>query len=152
MDSRSVQAFIIGEHGDSEIAAWSCANVAGIALNDFCEMRGHYDHDSANTRIANDVKNSAYEIISKKKATYYGIAMSVKRICEAIVRDEKSVLPISSLMCGEYGLNDVVLSMPSVVGKNGLEAHVPISLNQEEIEKLHNSANTLKEILKQNGL
>ncbi len=153
VDSRSVQAFIIGEHGDSEIAAWSCANVAGIALSDFCEMRGHYDdHDKANQRIALDVKNSAYEIISKKKATYYGIAMSVKRICEAIVRDEKSVLPVSSLMCGEYGLEDVVLSMPSVVGKNGLEAHVPISLSQEEIEKLHDSADTLKGILKQNGL
>ena len=152
VDSRSVQAFIIGEHGDSEIAAWSCANVAGIALKDFCEMRGHYDHDKATEKIAFDVKNSAYEIISKKKATYYGIAMSVKRICEAIVRDEKSVLPVSSLMCGEYGLEDVVLSMPCVVGKNGLETHVPISLNRKEIEELHNSADTLKEILKQNGL
>ena len=98
IDSRSVHAFIIGEHGDSEIAAWSSANISGVPLNTFCEMRGHYDHKSATEKIAEDVKNSAYEIISRKKATNYGIAMSVKRICEAIIRDEKSILPISSMM------------------------------------------------------
>ena len=88
VDPRSVHAFIIGEHGDSEIAAWSSANVSGIELNRFCEMRGHFQHEEAMKRIAEDVKNSAYEIIEKKKATYFGIAMAVKRICEAIVRDE----------------------------------------------------------------
>ena len=82
VDSRSVHSFIIGEHGDSEIAAWSSTNVSGIPLNDFCEMRGHFNHDAAMDAIAEKVKNSAYEIISKKQATYYGIAMSVKRICE----------------------------------------------------------------------
>ena len=92
VDSRAVHAFIIGEHGDSEIAAWSSANVSGIPVNDFCEMRGHFEHAKAMERIAEEVKNSAYEIIEKKGATYYGIAMSVKRICEAIVRDEKSIL------------------------------------------------------------
>ena len=88
MDSRSVHAFIVGEHGDSEIAAWSSANISGIPLDNFCEMRGHYNHVEATERIAAEVKQSAYEIISKKGATYYGIAMSVKRICEAIIRDE----------------------------------------------------------------
>ena len=95
VDNRSVHAFIIGEHGDSEIAAWSSANVSGIPLNNFCEMRGHFHHQEAMEKIAENVKNSAYEIIEKKRATYYGIAMSVKRICEAIVRDEKSILPVS---------------------------------------------------------
>lgn len=152
VDSRSVHAFIIGEHGDSEIAAFSSANVSGVPLNTFCEMRGHYDHKSATEKIAEDVKNSAYEIISRKKATNYGIAMSVKRICEAIVRDEKSILPVSSMMQGEYGINDVVLSMPAVVGKNGVETHIPISLNKGEIENLHKSADTLKNILKENNL
>ena len=89
VDSRSIHAFIIGEHGDSEIAAWSSANVSGVPLHKFCEMRGHYNHTKATREIAEGVKNSAYEIIEKKKATYYGIAMSVRRICEAIVRDEK---------------------------------------------------------------
>lgn len=152
VDSRSVHAFIIGEHGDSEIAAWSCANVSGIPLNDFCEMRGHFDHKKATEKIASDVKNSAYEIISRKKATNYGIAMSVKRICEAIVRDEKSILPVSAMMHGEYGTKDIVLSMPSIVGKNGFETHVPIALNKEEIENLQKSAAILKGILKENNL
>ena len=152
VDSRSVHAFIIGEHGDSEIAAWSSANVSGIAVDDFCEMRGHYQHDEATERIAKEVKNSAYEIISKKHATYYGIAMAVRRICEAILRDEKSILPISSMMHGEYGIEDIVLSMPAVVGKHGMENRVPISLDQDEIQKLKESADILKDILRQNEL
>ena len=115
VDSRSVHAFIIGEHGDSEIAAWSSANVSGIPLNTFCEMRGHFNHDDSMERIAANVRNSAYEIIAKKNATYYGIAMSVKRICEAIVRDEKSILPVSGMIHGMYGVEDVVLSMPAIV-------------------------------------
>lgn len=147
VDSRSVHAFIIGEHGDSEIAAWSCANVSGIKLNDFCEMRGHYDHEKSMCKIAEDVKNSAYEIIERKKATYYGIAMSVKRICEAIVRDEKSILPVSSMMHGQYGIDGICLSMPAIVGKNGVETHVPLQLNNEEIKKLQQSAKTLQDVL-----
>ena len=150
VDSRSVHAFIIGEHGDSEIAAWSSANVSGIDLNDFCEMRGHYNHHEAMEKIANDVKNSAYEIIAKKHATYYGIAMSVKRICEAIVRDEKSIMPISSMMHGEYGIEDVALSMPAIVGKNGAQGKVPISLNYDEITKLQESAKALKKVIEDN--
>ena len=133
VDSRSVHAFIIGEHGDSEIAVFSSANVSGIPLNRFCEMRGHFAHDESTRRIAEEVKNSAYEIIAKKHATYYGIAMSVKRICEAIVRDEKSILPVSSMMCGEHGISDVVLSMPSIVGKDGIETQVAISLREAEV-------------------
>lgn len=147
VDSRSMHAFIIGEHGDSEIAAWSSANVSGIPLNNFCEMRGHFHHEAATAEIAEAVKNSAYEIIERKKATYYGVAMAVKRICEVIVRDEKSILPVSTVMHGEYGIEDVVLSMPCIVGKDGIETKVPFSLNEEEAEKLRKSAAILKEIL-----
>lgn len=147
VDSQSVHAYIIGEHGDSEIAVWSSANVSGIALDDFCEMRGHYNHDKSQENIAEKVKNSAYEIIAKKRATYYGVAMAVKRICEAIIRDEKSILPISSMMHGEFGIDDVVLSMPSIVGANGIETKVPISLNDEEKVNLKKSADTLRSIL-----
>ena len=120
VDSRSVHAFIVGEHGDSEIAAWLSANVSGIPLHDFCEMRGHHDHEGATSEIAEKVKNSVYEIIQRKGATYYGIAMSVKRICEAIIRDERSILPISTMMDGEYG-----------------------------IKALHKSAETLKSVLEE---
>ena len=147
VDPRSVHAFIIGEHGDSEIAAWSSANVSGIELNRFCEMRGHYNHNKAMHEIADSVKNSAYEIIEKKGATYYGIAMSVKRICEAIVRDEKSILPVSSVQKGIYGIEKVALSMPVIVGKHGVESSVPIELSSKEEEDLKKSADTLKAII-----
>ena len=152
VDSRSIHAFIIGEHGDSEIAAWSSANVSGIPINEFCEMRGHYDHEKAKEEIADKVKNSAYEIIERKHATYYGIAMAVKRICEVIIRDEKSIMPISSMMHGEHGVDDVVLSMPAIVGKNGLETKVPISLDEKEKIKLKESADTLKRIINDLGI
>lgn len=148
VDSRSVHSFIIGEHGDNEIAAWSSTNVSGIPLNDFCEMRGHFNHDAAMDAIAEKVKNSAYEIISKKQATYYGIAMSVKRICECIVRNERSILPVSAMMHGEYGIEDITLSMPAIVGIGGVETHVPIALSEEEAEKLVESAKKLKEVAK----
>jgi len=152
VDSRSVHAFIIGEHGDSEIAVWSSANVSGIPLNKFCEIRGHFNHEATAEKIANDVKNSAYEIISMKKATNYGIAMSVKRICEAIVRNEKSIMPVSTLLNGEYNLKNVSLSIPSIVGKNGVETIIPISLNEKETEQLKLSYEKLKKIIEENEL
>lgn len=155
VDSRGVHAYIVGEHGDSEIAAWSSANISGVPLKDFCRIRSDIDSSmitEATKEIAERVKNSAYEIIERKQATYYGIAMAVKRICEAIIRDEKSVLPISSMMHGEYGLADVVLSMPAIVGENGVEHVVPVSLDEEEQKRLWNSAQVLKEIQKQEGL
>ena len=152
VDSRSVHAFIVGEHGDSEIAVWSTANVAGVPINKFCELRGHYNHVQAMKKIAEDVKNAAYEIIERKTATYYGIAMALKRICEAIVRDEKSVLPVSNMMHGAYGIDDITLSMPAVVGKNGVEVQMPISLSMEEATALKKSADILKETAKKAGV
>ena len=148
VDSRSVHAFIIGEHGDSERAAWSNARIGGLKVNDFCELRGHFNHEQSMKKIFENVRNSAYEIIERKHATYYGIAMAVKRICEAIVRNEKSILPVSSLMTGEYGLNDVVLSIPAVVDETGVQKVIPIELNDEELTKLKDSANILKDIAK----
>ena len=152
VDSRAVHAFILGEHGDSEIVAWSSANVSGLPLHNFCEMRGYFDHDAAMETLAAGVKNSAYEIIDKKGATYYGIAMSVRRVCEAIVRDEKSILPVSSVQHGSYGIQDVALSLPAVVGKDGVETIVPIALSDEEIAALRASAQTLKDVLDAQGL
>ena len=146
VDNRSVHAFIIGEHGDSELAAWSNANVSGVRLSDFCEMRGHFLHEESENRIYEKVKNSAYEIIERKQATYYGIAMAVKRICECIIRNEQSILPVSSMMHGIYGMEDVVISMPAVVGKDGVEDVIPISLDEEEQEQLKRSASILMDV------
>ena len=147
VDSRSVHAFIVGEHGDSEVVAWSSANVSGVPLSDMCEMRGHYNHKENTEEIAAAVKNSAYEIINKKHATYYGIAMSVKRICEVIMRDEKSILPVSHMIHGVYEIDDVVLSMPVIVGADGIESDIPINLSGEEALKLKESADALKNII-----
>ncbi|MBQ4469484.1 MAG: L-lactate dehydrogenase [Synergistaceae bacterium] len=148
VDSRSIHAFIIGEHGDSEFAAWSSANVSGVPLHDFCEMRGHVTHEKSRLAIEDGVRNSAYEIIKRKHATYYGIAMAVKRICEAIIRDEKSVLPVSSLINGLYGINDVTLSLPAIIGKDGVEDLVPIRLSAEEHKKLSDSAEIIKGVIR----
>lgn len=147
VNSSAVSAFIIGEHGDSEVVAWNCANISGVPLNEFCELRGHYQHDAATKEIAQDVKNSAYDIIQRKHATYFGVAMAVRSICEVIVRNDKSILPVSTRMHGEYGIDDVVLSMPCVVGRDGIETKVPIQLNEEEIRALHSSAEVLKEMM-----
>lgn len=146
VDSRSVHAFIIGEHGDSEIPVWSSANVSGVPLHDFCEMRGHYDHDNAMLEIGESVKNSAYAIIERKGATYYGIAMAVLRICEAVVRDEKSILPVSAALHGEFGIEGATLSVPAILGKNGVEKIVPISLSESELTRLRYSADMLKSV------
>ena len=133
VDARSVHAWIIGEHGDSEIVAWSSANVSGVPISEFCEMRGYTEHDEHMEEIAQGVKNSAYKIIEKKKATYYGVAMAVRRICEAIIRDEKSVLPVSSIQHDTYGIEGVTLSMPAIVGKNGIH-HLQVCLQKEKEE------------------
>ncbi len=150
VDARNVHAFILGEHGDSEIAVWSSANISGIPVNEFCELKGHFDHEKAMKEIADNVKNAAYEIIQKKQATYYGIAMSVRRICEAVIRDEKSILPVSRMIHGEYGLDGMALSLPAIVGKDGVEAAVPAKLSDEELAALRKSGETLKAILDEN--
>lgn len=149
VDPRTVHARIVGEHGDSEIAVWSTANVGGVPINSFCELRGFYEHEESMERIAESVKNSAYEIIEKKNATYYGIAMAVKRLCEAIVRDEKSVLPVSNLMEGDYGISNVALSMPAIIGRGGIEQKVPISLSDEEQRQLDRSAAALSAVIEE---
>ena len=109
--SRSIHAFIIGEHGDSELAVWSAANVSGIPLNHFCGLRGYFDHMESMDRIYQSVRDSAYEIIEKKGATYYGVAMAVCRIAESVIRNEHSIMPISVYLDGLYGLHDICLSI-----------------------------------------
>lgn len=145
VDSRNVHAFIIGEHGDSELAVWSGANVSGLALEHFGRLRGKELHAARRDWIYREIRDSAEEIIRRKGATYYGIAMAVGRIAECIVKDEHAVLPVSAVLQGEYGLKDVALSIPSIVGKNGLEKILEISLGPEEQKALECSAAQLKQ-------
>lgn len=147
VDSRSIHAFIIGEHGDSELAVWSAANVSGIPLNHFCELRGYFDHMESMDRIYQSVRDSAYEIIEKKGATYYGVAMAVCRIAESVIRNEHSIMPISVYLDGLYGLHDICLSLPTVVGQEGAEKVLDIPLDLMEMGKLVYSAEELKKII-----
>lgn len=147
VDSRNVHAFIIGEHGDSELAVWSGANVSGLDLEHFCRLRGTELHTDRMDRLYREVRDSAYEIIRRKGATYYGIAMAVGRIAECIVKDEHAVLPISAVLEGQYGMEGLALSIPSVVGRNGLEEVLEITLSPSERRALEHSARQLKEAI-----
>jgi L-lactate dehydrogenase len=152
VDSRNVHAYIIGEHGDTEVPAWSMTNIAGIPMDKYCDNCKSCDNSSSRNKIFQDVKNAAYEIIKRKGATYYAVALAVKRIVEAIIRDENSILTVSSILEGQYGLNDVCLSLPSVVNRNGLERIIDLPLSLEENRLLIDSGNSLKEVIGKLGL
>lgn len=149
VDSRSVHAVVIGEHGDSELAVFSGANVSGIDLAHCFALRGQPDCAPLLAQIEEDVRTSAYAIIERKGATYYGIAMAVARIAAAIVRDEHAVLPVSTALSGQYGLRSLALSIPSVVGRQGVEAVLEIPLDAGERQRLLDSAAQLREVLSQ---
>ena len=152
VDSRNVHAFIIGEHGDSELAVWSGANVSGLDLETFCRLRGKALSEADRERMYENIRDSAYEIIERKGATYYGIAMAVGRIAECIVKDEHAVLPISVVLDGQYGLDDLALSIPSIVGRGGLEDILEIQLSRAERRALADSAQQMAEAIRELGL
>ena len=147
VDSKNIHAFIIGEHGDSELAVWSNADIAGVHIEDYCKNIS----DSCDINLEetlNEVRGSAYNIIEKKGSTFYGVAMAVKRIAQAIIRDEYSILPVSHFLNGEYGIKNVCLGIPSLICREGVKKIIPINLNEKEKTYLTESANTLKEAYK----
>lgn len=144
VDARSVHAFIIGEHGDSEVPVWSSANIAGMRLQEFCEAQGiPYDQ-----RALNDIflrtRDAAYRIIERKGATYYAVAAGLMRITQAILRNQNTVLSVSSLIRDYHGLSDVCFSLPTVVDRGGIERVLRLELDDAEIGKLRHSAEILK--------
>ena len=149
IDSRNVHAFIVGEHGDSELAVWSSANVSGIDLRDYCPI-GDSDGGGLGDLygIFDYVKNSAYEIIRDKGATFYAIAQSTKRIITSIVNDEHTILPVSTLLDGHYGIDDLCMSVPAVVGSGGVEYVLDIPLNPDENRRLAHSASVLRDAIR----
>ena len=161
VDSRNVHAFIIGEHGDSELAVWSGANVSGVDLDQFCHLRGDPLDRAEMERLYQGVRDSAYEIIQrkgayeiirKKGATYYGIAMAVGRIAESIVKDQQAVLPVSVVLEGQYGLDGLCLSVPAIVGRDGVEEVLEIPLSDSEKRALRGSAEQMKRAIRTLGL
>lgn len=144
VDARNIDAYIIGEHGDSEVPVWSTANIAGLPGESFCKRCGRCNGGFDKERIFNDVKNSAYKVIEKKGATYYAVSLAVKRIVECILRNEKSVLTVCSIVEGKYGLSDVAISVPTIVGEHGVEDILELNLTDEETALLHKSAEIIK--------
>jgi len=142
IDARSIHAYVIGEHGDSAVPLWSRVTVAGIHLDEFCRQRGIAPPDREN--INNAIRQAAYRIIERKGATYYAIGLAIRRICEAVLKDQKSVLTVSGLLEGQYGYANTAFSLPTVVGKNGRAAVIELPLNPEEKAALEHSAALLK--------
>ncbi|EPR11645.1 L-lactate dehydrogenase [Ruminiclostridium papyrosolvens] len=147
VDPRNVHAYIIGEHGDTEVPTWSLASIAGIPMDVYCKECKSCDNESFKSDTFDKVKNAAYEIIDRKNATYYAVALAVRRIVEAIVRNENSILTVSSLFEGEYGLNDICLSIPSQVNSEGISRILNVPLSNEETKLLNKSAQALKQVI-----
>ena len=140
----AVDAYILGEHGDSEFANVDEAMIGGRPLKVWAAEAGISDEDL--DQILYETAHKAYEIINRKGATFYGIGTSLARITRAIFRDEKMVLPVGAWMDGQYGLNDIYIGTPAVIGANGVEAVVEATLSEEEAAKMAASAKTLKEV------
>ena len=152
VDPRSVHAYIAGEHGDSEVPVWSAANIAGMPLADFAEAN-ELGHDPAALRaIFESTRDAAYQIIERKGATYYAVAAGLVRIVEAILRDQSTVLSVSSLICDYYGIDDVYLSVPAVVGRGGIERTLRLALSAEEASGLRRSADVLRSTIASLGI
>ena len=149
VDPRSVHAYIVGEHGDSELALWSLANIAGVRLRDFVGANGRgYDRPALDA-IFEQTRNAAYEIIQRKRATYYAIGLGLLTLVEAILRDQNTVLTVSSPMRGQYGVDGIAISMPSIVGRTGVGEVLNLTISDEELAAFQSSAQTLKERLAQ---
>ena len=144
VDPRSVHAFIVGEHGDSEVPIWSSANVAGMRLTEYCAEAGIPYDQAALDAIFEQTRDAAYHIIERKGATYYAVAAGLLRIAEAILRDQRTVLPVSTLIEGAYGIDGIYLSLPTVLGGNGVERVLRLSLTDAEEEGLRRSADVLR--------
>jgi L-lactate dehydrogenase len=147
VDPRSVHAYIIGEHGDSEVPVWSLANVAGMRLPTFCQENGIPLSSEDMDRIFRQTRDAAYEIIRRKGATYYAVAAGLMRITEAILRDQNTVLSISSLITDYYGVDGVCLSLPTVVSRRGIERVLRLELSPREARGVRKSAEVLRQTL-----
>ena len=145
VDPRNVHAYVMGEHGDSEFVPWSQALVATKPILSICEEKPESFKKEDLDRISGEVRDAAQKIIVAKRATYYGIGMAMTRITKAILGDENSVLTVSAMMSGEYGLKRVYIGTPCIVGAGGILEKIEVRLSEEELEKLRGSARLLQD-------
>jgi L-lactate dehydrogenase len=146
VDTRNVHAYIIGEHGDTELPVWSHADIAGTSISEWSKNKQGFNQTDLDQLFLN-VRDAAYHIIERKGATYYGIAMGLVRLTKAILRNENSVLTVSAYLDGEYGQNDIFIGVPAVVNRDGVRQVVELKLNDEEQAKFVNSVNVLKKTM-----
>lgn len=149
IDVKNVHAYIMGEHGDSQFPVWSATHIAGKKLDELCNACPKKCNNLEKERIVAEVKDSGAKIIKYKGATYYGIALSINRILEAILKNQNSVLTVGSVIHNRYGVNDVVLSLPCVVNAEGIEKVFDIDLTEDEQLKLQESARKIREMIDQ---
>ncbi|MDR1695959.1 MAG: L-lactate dehydrogenase [Endomicrobium sp.] len=155
IDSRSIHGLILGEHGDSEFPVWSKTMIGGAAFKNYCDIcnkagcgnniQGKLDE------IFKEVRDSAYEIINKKGETSYGIGLALTRISDAILKDENTVLPVSSLLENYHGISGLYLSVPAVVNKKGIRQTLELEFDGQELALFKNSAEKIKEVIKASG-
>jgi L-lactate dehydrogenase len=151
VDPRSVHAYIVGEHGDSELALWSTADIGGVPLKEFVSATGQGYDERKLAEILEQTRNAAYEIIKRKKASYYAIGLGLLRVVEAVLRDQHTVMTVSSPLTGQYGVSDISNSLPSIVGRNGIEGVLEVPMNDDEREKFRASSQILKDRLAKLG-
>ncbi|MEH7332923.1 L-lactate dehydrogenase [Neobacillus drentensis] len=143
VDTRNVHAYIIGEHGDTELPVWSHADIAGTSISEWTKNKEGFKQEELDQIFLN-VRDAAYHIIERKGATYYGIAMGLVRLTKAVLQNENSVLTVSAYLDGEYGEKDIYIGVPAVVNRNGIRQIVELDLNEDEKQKFTHSVNVLK--------
>lgn len=146
VDARNVHGYILGEHGDTEFPVWSHANIGGLQIYEWVKDNPDVDEEAL-VKVFFKVRDAAYEIIEKKGATFYGIAVALARITKAILNDESSILPLSVYLNGEYGQEDIFIGAPAVINRQGIQHVIEIPLTDAELGKMNHSATTLKQIL-----
>ncbi len=149
---RNIHAYVMGEHGDSSFVPWSIAKISGASADDYAEMMKAYGKsfkDLDKDAMTEYVHKSGGKIIENKGATFYAVSVSVCRLCSLLLSAHNSISTVSTMLHGEYGIDDVCLSIPNLVGPDGATGKVPVPLTDEEVEKLRNSANVLKDVIKQ---
>lgn len=152
VDPRSVNAYILGEHGDTEFPVWSHTNIGGLPLYEWVKTFGDDLDEVELLKTFDRVKNTAYEIIDKKGATFYGIGMALAKLVQAILNDENSIYPVSAYLDGEYGLHDIFIGTPAIINKNGIKWVIEVPLTDTENERMQESARLLKEVLNNSRL
>lgn len=149
IDVKNVHGYIIGEHGDTQFAAWSATHIAGLSIDDYCAATNVSFPDEDRIAIADEVRTAGAAIIKNKGATYYGIAIAINIIVESLLRGNNTIRTVGTVMNGAYGIKDIAFSIPCIVGSNGVERVLELDLTAQEERFLHYSAEQVKLVLDQ---